>query len=220
MKATPILLAVSAALLLGACGEKPAAAKAPLDTAKIVDAIKTDEVHWNSDWKSGDAGMVARHYADTATVMVPGAAPMVGMAAIKAGVEDAMEDKAYSLVFASDKVDVAASGDLAATRGAYTQTATDPRTKSVVTENGTFVTVYKPQADGAWKAVACTRSSRFVQFSGAMAVEGVVGDAFQIARVSFLKLQPAETRLRGSSVPGFHEVLRNIDSDNFSSQAG
>ena len=48
----------------------------------------------------------------------------------------------------------------------------------------------------------------------------MVGDAFQVARVSFLKLQPAETRLRGSSVPGFNEVPGDVDSNDLSPQTG
>ena len=153
MKASPALFVTCVALALGACGAKSPPATAPVDTARIVDAIKTDEVHWNSDYKSGDVGVLAGHYAPGATLMAPGAAPMVGTAAIKAGLAQAVSDKAFTLTFASDKVDVAASGDLAAARGSYSQTATDPKTKAVVTEKGSYVTVYRPQADGAWKAV-------------------------------------------------------------------
>jgi len=153
MKASPTLYVICAALLLSACEAKSPSARTPVDTAKIVDAIKTDEVHWNSDYKSGEAGLLAAHYAAGATVMIPGLAPMVGTAAIKAGLEQPLSDKAFTLSFASDKVDVSASGDLAAARGTYTETATDPKTKTVVTEKGTYVTVYKPQSDGAWKAI-------------------------------------------------------------------
>ena len=153
MKASPTLYVICAAFLLSACDAKSPSAKTPVDTAKIIDAIKTDEVHWNNDYKSGDAGLLAGHYAATATLMVPGVAPMAGTAAIKAGLAEALSDKAFTLTFASDKVDVAASGDLAAARGTYTETATDPKTKTVVTDKGSYVTVYKPQPDGAWKAI-------------------------------------------------------------------
>jgi ketosteroid isomerase-like protein len=78
---------------------------------------------------------------------------MVGTAAIKAGLEQALSDKAFTLTFASDKVDVSAAGDMAAARGSYTETATDPKSKAVVTGKGSYVTVYKPQPDGVWKAV-------------------------------------------------------------------
>jgi ketosteroid isomerase-like protein len=51
-------------------------------------------------------------------------------------------------------VDVAKSGDLGYSQGAYTMTFTDPKTKKVLTERGKYVTVFKKQADGSWKAVA------------------------------------------------------------------
>jgi uncharacterized protein (TIGR02246 family) len=153
MQTSPIPLIICAALGLAACGSKSPQAKAPVDTAAIVGAIKADEVHWNNDYKSGDAGVLAGHYAPNATLMVPGLPPMVGTAAIKAGLTQALADKAFALSFESDKVDVSASGDLAAAHGVYTESATDPATKAAVTEKGSYVTVYKPQADGAWKAV-------------------------------------------------------------------
>lgn len=153
MKCAPLLISAGSALLLYACQAKAPSATASADPARVVDAIKTDEVHWNSDWKSGDAAAISNHYAANATMMAPGAPPLVGIAAIRTGLEGALEDKAFTLSFASDKVDVSASGDLAVARGAYTQTATDARTQEVVTEKGNYVTVYKPQTDGTWKAV-------------------------------------------------------------------
>ena len=153
MKASPIALCLCAALSLAACAPKPATAPAPTDAARIIDTIKTGEVHWNSDWKSGDAGKVTAHYAPNATLMLSGSPVMTGAEAIRAGVQQAVDDPAFSLTFASDKVDVAQSGDLAASRGPYKMTQTDPATKAVSTVTGTFVTVYKPGTDGQWKAV-------------------------------------------------------------------
>jgi ketosteroid isomerase-like protein len=151
MNASPIALTLWAGLSLAACAAKPP--PPAVDAARVVDAIKTGEVHWNMDWKSGDAGKVTAHYAPTATVMLAGAPVMNGAAAIRAGVQQAIDDPAFSLTFASDKVDVAKSGDLAASRGAYKMTQTDPATKAASTVTGTFVTVYKPGPDGQWKAV-------------------------------------------------------------------
>ena len=54
----------------------------------------------------------------------------------------------------SDKVDVAKSGDLGYSQGTNTWTMTDPKTKKVLTGKGKYVTVFKKQADGNWKAVA------------------------------------------------------------------
>ncbi len=152
MTARAILLCCLGATLLTACS-----AGAPLqptvETAKIVDAIKADEVHWNTDWRSGDAARLAAHYAPDAILMSPGAPPASGAAAIKAALDQAVSQPGFTLSFSSDQVNVAASGDLATTHGTYKQTSTDPKSGAAVTETGSYVTVYKPVGGGAWKAV-------------------------------------------------------------------
>lgn len=149
MPARAVLLACLGAVLLAGCS----AAKKPVDTARIVDAIKTDEIHWNADYKAGDAARVAAHYAPDAVAMYPGYPAAVGAAAIKTANEQAFADPKYGLTFSSDRVVVAASGDLAVARGAYRETTTDPKTGQAVTAAGSYVTVYKPDASGVWKAV-------------------------------------------------------------------
>lgn len=156
MKTIPAVLAalaVCGGAWLTACSPAGPPATRPMNTAKIVDAIKIDEVHWNADWKSGSPAVITAHYAPNAVLMVPGAAPRVGSAAIQDGIGEVLEDAGHSLTFASDKIDVAASGDLAVARGTYSETSTDPTTKALVTARGAYVTVYKPGANGAWKAV-------------------------------------------------------------------
>ncbi|MGI9170826.1 MAG: YybH family protein [Caulobacteraceae bacterium] len=143
--------ALGAIAFIGGCA--PHGGAKPVDTAKIVDAIKIAEVRANADWKSGDASRVAAFFAPDATIMVAGAPPAVGAAAIKAVAQQLMDDPAFTLSFASDRVYVAASGDLAAARGSYRQTATDPATRAVVTQTGSYVTVFRPAAGGAWKGV-------------------------------------------------------------------
>jgi ketosteroid isomerase-like protein len=61
---------------------------------------------------------------------------------------------AMDLKFQASKVDVASSGDLGYTQGSYTLGLTDPKTKKVVNDHGSYVTTYRKQADGSWKAVA------------------------------------------------------------------
>jgi uncharacterized protein (TIGR02246 family) len=142
----PALLAVA---FLTAChGSKPS-----FNSARAVDAIRAGEVQWNLDWKSGDAGKVTAHYAPEALVMDPGAEPVKGVEAIRASVQHAMDDPGFTVSFNSDKVDVASGGDMAVSRGTFKLTATDPSTKTVQSSAGTFVTVYKSQSDGSWKAV-------------------------------------------------------------------
>jgi ketosteroid isomerase-like protein len=63
-------------------------------------------------------------------------------------------DPALSLKFQASHVEVAKSGDVAFTRGSYTMTMTDPNSKQVVNDRGSYVTTYRKQADGSWKAVS------------------------------------------------------------------
>jgi uncharacterized protein (TIGR02246 family) len=152
MTARAVVFACLGALMLAGCGPG-GALRAPVDTAKIVDAIKADEVHWNADYRAQDADRVASHYAPDAVAMYPGVAAAVGTAAIRAASQQAFADPRFGVTFESDRVDVAASGDLAAAHGSYSQTATDPKTGAAVTETGSYVTVYKPGPDGIWRAV-------------------------------------------------------------------
>jgi uncharacterized protein (TIGR02246 family) len=151
MPARAAVLPCLGALLLVGCGLSRS--DSPVDTARIVDAIKADEVHWNADYKSGDPARVASHYASDAVAMYPGSPAAVGVTAIQKANEQGLADPHYALTFQSDRVDVAASGDLAVARGAYQETTTDPKTGQPVIETGSRVTVYKPDASGVWKAV-------------------------------------------------------------------
>ena len=47
----------------------------------------------------------------------------------------------------------ASSGDMAYTRGQYLMTMTDPATKQPDTSQGYYLTVWRKQDDGEWKAV-------------------------------------------------------------------
>ena len=93
-------------------------------------------------------------YADDASWFVADRPVINGSAAIKAAIKPMFADKNFSFTIASDKVEVAKSGDLGYSQGAYTWTMTDPKTKKVLTEKGKYVTVFMKQADGSWKAVA------------------------------------------------------------------
>ena len=120
MNASPTLIVLCAAVALGACG-RSRRRQAPVDTAEIIGAIKADEVHWNSDYKSGDAGVLAGHYAPDRDLDGPGRRADGRNRGDQGGAREALADKAFTLTFASDKVDVSASGDLAAARGTYTR---------------------------------------------------------------------------------------------------
>ena len=139
---------------LAGCTEAPAPAPAPPDTrAADEKTLRDDEVAWNKDWAAKDLEKIVGHYADDASLEVPDM-PLIGKKDdMRNALKQILADPNWSISFASDKVEVSKSGDLAYTQGHYTVTETDQKSKKKVTEKGKYVTVYKKQADGSWKAV-------------------------------------------------------------------
>ena len=148
---TAITLAVAASALVLAGCNKPAETK--VDAAAAEKQIRDLETQWQSDYASKNVDALAGHYTDDAALANPGAAVAADEAARRQLINGFISDPALDIKFASDRVLVANSGELATSRGHYTMTSTDPATKKPKTENGSYLTVYKRQADGAWKAV-------------------------------------------------------------------
>ena len=148
---------VAAALLLAGCNE--AAAPAAVDTAAAAQTLKDNEAQWNQDFASKDAGKMAAHYADDAVLMSPGMPPSSGKDAIRKTLDEMVKDPALSLKFQASHVEVAKGGDIGFTQGSYTMTMTDPGSKQVIHDHGSYVTTYRKQADGTWKAVSDIASS-------------------------------------------------------------
>ena len=91
-------------------------------------------------------------YADDAFFIAPGIKGANGSTEIRQAYANGLADPNFAINFASDKIDVASSGDLAYSRGHFTEKFTDPKTQQVMTTSGSFLTVFKKQQDGSWKA--------------------------------------------------------------------
>lgn len=65
-----------------------------------------------------------------------------------------MSDPNFKQTFSPDRVDVAKSGDLAVSRGHFSMTMTDTAANKVQEIPGSYLTVYKKESDGSWKAIA------------------------------------------------------------------
>ncbi|MBZ5606403.1 MAG: SgcJ/EcaC family oxidoreductase [Acidobacteriia bacterium] len=139
----------SAALvvMLTGCSETAAILTPEAD----IKALKDNEVQWNKDYESRDPAKVAAHYADDAVLMNPGMPASKGKAAIQKTLTDMLMDPALTLKFQADRVEV--TGNMAYTQGAYQMTMTDPATRKPMNDHGSYVTIYKKQGDGSWKAV-------------------------------------------------------------------
>jgi len=145
-------LAMVLAVAAAGC-TKSAQSSGAANADSIKQTIKADETKWNQQFKSKDTEGLVDHYTDDAFFAAPGVAAGEGSTAIRQAYANASTDPAFELQFASDKIDVADSGDLAYARGKFTEQYTDKKTGKVMSDSGAYITVYKKQSDGSWKAV-------------------------------------------------------------------
>jgi uncharacterized protein (TIGR02246 family) len=139
-------------LLLPACSTSPPAPAVDLaaEEAKIRDAEATDLKGWGAK----DVDKILAFYADDATLMTPGMPAMKGKESMRSMLKTMLADPNLKLEFSAQRVEIAKSGDVAFSQGTYTMVVTDPKTKKPITDKGSYVTGYKKQADGSWKAVS------------------------------------------------------------------
>jgi uncharacterized protein (TIGR02246 family) len=137
--------------ILSACQKGSASA----DPSAIATAIKADEKTWSDQFqaKPRDLEALVSHYADDADFIAPGVKATSGLTQIRKVYAEGLTDPNFNISFAADKVYVAQAGDMATSRGRFEQTYTDPDSKQPVKVGGDFLTVYKKQSDGSWKAV-------------------------------------------------------------------
>lgn len=153
MKALAALCgAAVVAFAISACNQAPPPA-APDTHDADVKAITDLEAQWSKAAQANDVEKGLTYYADDAVMMVPGMDAVQGKEAIGNSMHAMTKDPAFSLAFQTTKADVSKSGDVGYTWGAYQMTATDPATHKALHDHGSYVTVYRKQADGSWKAV-------------------------------------------------------------------
>ena len=149
-KLIPVMLATAAAFAIAGCTK---GVEAAADTSKVADTIKAQEAGWMKAYGDKDINVLAGEYADDAVLASPGDALATTDVDRRKAIQSLISDPNFKLSFASDDVRVASAGDMASSRGHYTITTTDKATGKPVTGSGTYVTVYKKQANGGFKAV-------------------------------------------------------------------
>ena len=150
MKRRTSLFVTLGLLILTGCSQAP-----PPDTREAdARALREGEVAaFAKDWGGKDADRIAAHFTDDGNFMIPNAPMITGKDAIGKAMKEALADPNWSLALQPTQVEVSRGGDLGYARGTYLLTATDPASKKAVAEKGRFVTIFRKQADGLWKAV-------------------------------------------------------------------
>jgi len=119
-------------------------------SASDVQTVKTQNDAWSKDTAGKDPAKFAAYYADDATLMVPNEPILHGLRDIKAALGPMMQDPNFALSFQVEKVE--AAGSLAYTQGPYSMTVTAKDGKPF-NDKGKYLTVWKKQTDGSWKAI-------------------------------------------------------------------
>ena len=147
-----LTIAAAAAIALSGCDHGWSGGH-HADKAKATDEIKAKEAQWLKDYQSKDMEGLAGQYSDDAAIAGPGDALATTEVDRRKSLQGLIGDPNFALTFASDRVLVADSGDLASSRGHYSLTMTDKKTNKPATSTGSYLTVYQRQDGGGWKAV-------------------------------------------------------------------
>ena len=151
MKVRLLVCAVTSVALSSCAPAAPPAAPAA-DIAAVTREITQLETRWSGIAAAKDVAGFVAFYTDDAYVYLAGAPPMHGPAAIHAGLLPAMADPNFSLHFETVRVQASAGGDLACSQGTYTEGGTDPATHRAATTRGNYVTCWRRNAAGEWRA--------------------------------------------------------------------
>jgi uncharacterized protein (TIGR02246 family) len=148
------LFAFTGLLALTACTSTP-----PDTRQADIKAVKGVEAAWVADIATKDADKFASYYSDDASLLLPNAPIINGRENIRAALKPMLADPNFALTFQSTAAEAAKGGDFVYTVGTYSMTLSRPGEKTAFTDKGKYLTVFKKQADGSWKAVADMISS-------------------------------------------------------------
>ena len=135
---------------LTACA--PQAEKQQIDLNTEEQAIRSISMRWLELANSQDAAGVAALFTDDGVVFTDNQEPVVGQTAIQ-DFRTQRQEKNPKLVFdwITDRVEIAASGDLAIEYGSWTNTGGG--LSGTEEDHGKYVTVYR-KVNGTWKVVS------------------------------------------------------------------
>ena len=128
-------------------------AAAPDTREADVRAVKDVEAAWAKDAATKDVERWVSYYSDDASVLFPNSPAMTGKDALRGAMKPMLADPNFALTFQSTRAEASKGGDLVYSVGTYTMTLSDKDNKPI-TDKGKYLTVFKKQPDGSWKAVA------------------------------------------------------------------
>jgi uncharacterized protein (TIGR02246 family) len=140
--------------LLG-CAQ-PAPSESRSSAARTVDlaaeeaAVRAADSQWLVAAKARDVEKTVSFWTDDASIMMPGAPPVIGKQAIHDYVAGSLASPDFSIKWTTDKVVVSPSGTMAYSTGVDQVTFKGPGNKLITAKNN-GVAIWKKQSDGSWR---------------------------------------------------------------------
>ena len=141
-----ILTATSLVLALMGCS------RTAIDTKAEGEKLMQLSREWSQSASKRDVDKTLSYWADDATVISAGDATLKGKAAIRQMVEGSYKDPSFQISWEPQQAEIAQSGDLGYLLEKTTIMINDS-TGNPVKHQYNSVSVWKKQADGAWKNV-------------------------------------------------------------------
>jgi ketosteroid isomerase-like protein len=116
------------------------------------DAIRAADQQWLKVFAAKDLDKSVAFCADDGSILAPNAPIATGKEAIKNMFSAFFQIPGFSISWQPLRAEVAKSGEMGYTSGAYQFTVNDPAGKPVV-DKGKYVTVWKKQKDGSWEVL-------------------------------------------------------------------
>ena len=132
---------------------KAGSPQAPTDGQTNADAINRLAEEMLAAFEAKDSAKVNTYYAPGAVIATPGRPAAKDGRAVTRAIKDDIADPNLKISVSNEKTEVAGSGDLAYRRGSFKITTTNPQTKQAEQSEGTYLAVFRKQADGSWKIV-------------------------------------------------------------------
>jgi uncharacterized protein (TIGR02246 family) len=146
---------ISSLVLIGfalACQQPPP--PSPPDTRAADErAVREADAAWSKAVAAKDVEGHLSFFADDALVLPPNAPMLTGKESIRKGLSEMMATPGFAMSWQPTKAEASRGGDLAYTVGTYQFMLNNAKGKPV-TDRGKYMTVWKKQSNGNWKAVA------------------------------------------------------------------
>jgi len=145
-----LLFSLTLCLLSWSCQQQPASF--PDTRAADEAALRTADIEWSKAAGAKDLDRSISYTADDTVMLTPNAPAASGKEAVRKSWSDMLALPGLVLSWQPTNVEVAKSGEIGYTQGTYEMTVNDAK-GNPNTDRGKYLTIWKKQADGAWKCI-------------------------------------------------------------------